>query len=69
LSPVGDILQPTQNKTHYDQLSVLLDDLLDSTRGNPNHPLQGLLEMVTKLIKDFDRAYPLELSKLHEMLA
>jgi antitoxin component HigA of HigAB toxin-antitoxin module len=66
---VGGILQPIQNDAHYDQLSVLLDDLLDSTRGNPNHPLRGLLEMVTKLIEDFDRAHPLELSKPHEMLA
>jgi antitoxin component HigA of HigAB toxin-antitoxin module len=66
---VGGILQPIQNGAHYDQLGVLLDDLLDSTRGNPNHPLRGLLEMVTKLIEDFDRAHPLELSKPHEMLA
>ena len=66
---VGGILQPVQNNTHYDQLSVLLDDLLDTTRGNTNHPLRGLLEIVTKLIEDFDRAHPLELSKPHEMLA
>jgi HTH-type transcriptional regulator / antitoxin HigA len=58
-----------QNDGQYDQLSVLLDDLLDSTRGNPNHPLRGLLEIVTKLIEDFDRAHPLELSKPYEMLA
>ncbi len=63
------MLQPSQNETHYDQISVLLDDLLDSTRGNPSHPLRGLLEIVTKLIEDFDRAHPLELSKPHEMLA
>jgi HTH-type transcriptional regulator/antitoxin HigA len=66
---VGGILQPIQDEAQYDQLSVLLDDLLDSTRGNANHPLRGLLEMVTKLIEDFDRAHPLELSKPHEMLA
>ena len=66
---VGGILQPIQNDTHYDQLGVLLDDLLDTTRGNTNHPLRGLLEIVTKLIEDFDRAHPLELSKPHEMLA
>jgi hypothetical protein len=63
------MLQPIQNDARYDQLSVLLDDLLDSTRGNPNHPLHGLLEMVTKLIEDFDRVHPLKLSKPHEMLA
>jgi antitoxin component HigA of HigAB toxin-antitoxin module len=66
---VGGILQPIQNDAHYDQLSVLLDDLLDSTPGNANHPLRGLLEIVTKLIEDFDRKHPLELSKPHEMLA
>ncbi len=63
------ILQAIQTDAHYDQLSVLLDDLLDTTRGQANHPLRGLLEMVTKLIEDFDRAHPLELSKPHEMLA
>jgi antitoxin component HigA of HigAB toxin-antitoxin module len=63
------ILQAIQNAPHYDQLGVLLDDLLDSTRGNPNHPLHSLLEMVTKLIEDFDRVHPLELSKPFEMLA
>jgi HTH-type transcriptional regulator / antitoxin HigA len=63
------MLQAIQNDAHYDQLSVLLNDLLDSTRGNPNHPLRGLLEMVTKLIEDFDRVHPLELSKPFEMLA
>ena len=63
------ILQPVQNDAQYNQLSVLLDDLLDTTRGNINHPLRGLLEVVTKLIEDFDRAHPLELSKPHEMLA
>ena len=66
---VGGILQPVQNDAQYDQLSVLLDDLLDTTRDNTNHPLRGLLEIVTKLIEDFDRAHPLELSKPHEMLA
>ena len=66
---VGGILQPIQNDAQYDQLSVLLDDLLDTTRDNTNHPLRGLLEIVTKLIEDFDRAHPLELSKPHEMLA
>jgi HTH-type transcriptional regulator / antitoxin HigA len=63
------MLQPVQNNAHYDQLSVLLDDLLDSTRGTPNHPLRGLLEIVTKLIEDFDRSHPLKLSKPFEMLA
>jgi antitoxin component HigA of HigAB toxin-antitoxin module len=63
------MLQPIQNDAQYDQFSVVLDDLLDSTRGNINHPLRGSLEIVTKLIEDFDRAHPLELSKPHEMLA
>jgi hypothetical protein len=54
------ILQPIQNDAHYNQLGVLLDDLRDSTRGSTNHPLRGLLEIVTKLIEAFDRAHSLE---------
>jgi hypothetical protein len=53
-------LQPIQNDAHYNQLGVLLDDLRDSTRGSTNHPLRGLLEIVTKLIEAFDRAHSLE---------
>jgi hypothetical protein len=66
---VGNILQPVQSETHYDQLAALLDDLLDLTRDQPNHALRGLLEMVVKLITDYDQAHPLELNTPHQMLA
>jgi HTH-type transcriptional regulator / antitoxin HigA len=66
---VGNILQPVQSETHYDQLAALLDDLLDLIRDQPSHALRGLLEMVVKLITDYDQAHPLELSAPHEMLA
>ncbi len=66
---VGGILQPVQSEAHYDQLAALLDDLLEVTRDQPNHALRGLLEMVVKLIADYDQAHPLELSPPHEMLA
>jgi hypothetical protein len=63
---VGHILQPVQSETHYDQLAALLDDLRDLTRDQPNH---ALLEMVVKLISDYDQAHPLEVSAPHQMLA
>jgi hypothetical protein len=66
---VGGILQPVQSEAHYDQLAALLDDLLEVTRDQPNHALCGLLEMVVKLIADYNSAHPLELSAPHEMLA
>ncbi len=63
------MLLPIQSESHYDQLAALLDDLLEVTRDQPNHALRGLLEMVVKLISDYDSAHPLELSAPHEMLA
>ena len=66
---LGGILKPIENEAHYDQLAELLDELLDETRGDPQHPLRTLLEVVTRLIQDFDTAHPIPLSAPHEMLA
>jgi HTH-type transcriptional regulator / antitoxin HigA len=66
---LGGILKPIENETHYDQLAILLDELLEETRGEPKHPLRGMLEVVTRLIQEFDTAHPITLSSPLEMLA
>jgi antitoxin component HigA of HigAB toxin-antitoxin module len=65
---LGGILRPIETPEHYDQLAVLLDDLLEATRDDPHHPLRGLLDLVTRLIQDFDALKPLELSSPSQML-
>ncbi len=65
---LGGILRPIETSEHYDQVAALLDDLLEETRGHPEHPLRGLLEFATRLIREFDATEPLELSSPSEML-
>ncbi len=62
-------LKPIENETHYGQLAVLLDDLLDLTRGQLRHPLRDLLEVVTRLVQERDASQPLVLVEPQEMLA
>ncbi len=65
---VGGILHPVSSEAHYDQLAKLLDNVLDTVRGDENHALHGLLEVITRLIQDYDTQHPLELAAPEKML-
>lgn len=47
-------LAPIEDKLHYALMSGLLDTLSDEVGDRHDHPLEGLLEVVTFLMVDFE---------------
>lgn len=65
---LGGILKPIESQAHYDQLAALLDELLKEVRGSKKHPLQSMVEVVTRLIQEYDAAHPVPLASPEKML-
>ena len=65
---LGGILKPIESEAHYDQLATLLDELLDEVRGSKKHPLQSMVEVVTRLIQEYDATHPVSLASPEQML-
>ena len=64
----GNILHPIKDEEHYNQVIALLDEILEVTRDEPDDPMMGFLEIVTLLVAEYEKQYPIELSEPHEIL-
>ncbi len=47
-------LRPIHNHTEYQRMVVLMNTLLDAAGDDENHPLSGLLDLVSDLVEDYD---------------
>ena len=47
-------LRPIRNEDEYDRTVILMNSLLDVVGDQDDHPLTGLLDLVSKLVEDFD---------------
>ena len=52
---ISMVLSPPENDEELEKLIELADYLIDHTRGDENHPLMGLLDVVGALISDYER--------------
>lgn len=51
---------PIQDETHYEQMTAILENLLDEASGDESHPAMGLIDIVGELISSYEnRHYPL----------
>jgi HTH-type transcriptional regulator / antitoxin HigA len=67
---LGGIIGPVESEEHYDQLALLLDDLLELVYERPAHPLNGLVEVIGYFIQQHDaKQPPLALATPSTMLA
>jgi HTH-type transcriptional regulator / antitoxin HigA len=56
LARVAD-LGPIRDEKHYDHMVALMNAVLDETRGAAAHPLNGLLDVLTRWIEDYEQAH------------
>lgn len=47
-------LRPVRNEADYDRMVLLMNALIDRVGDDESHPLAGLLDLVGKLVSDFD---------------
>ncbi|HOW75778.1 MAG TPA: hypothetical protein P5102_14260 [Candidatus Competibacteraceae bacterium] len=47
-------MRPIRNEHEYDRTVILMNSLLDVVGDQDDHPLTGLLDLVSKLVEDFD---------------
>ncbi len=47
-------LRPIRNEDEYDRTVMLMNSLLDIVGDQDDHPLAGLLDLVSELVEDFD---------------
>jgi len=47
-------LRPIRDDAEYDRVVAMMNDLLDIIGDNENHPLAGLLDLVSELVEDYD---------------
>jgi HTH-type transcriptional regulator/antitoxin HigA len=47
-------LRPVRNEDEYDRTVMLMNYLLDVVGDQEDHPLAGLLDLVSELVEDFD---------------
>ena len=59
---VSDFTLMPQNDLEYDQLVVLLDDLIDEVGEDESHPLASFMDVVGVLIENFEIQHVAELS-------
>ncbi|MEM7536868.1 MAG: transcriptional regulator [Chloroflexota bacterium] len=50
------IFVPT-NESEYNQLVVLLDDIIDVVRDDERHPLVKIMDLIGVLIEDYEKAH------------
>ncbi len=67
---LAPILTEPKNKAEYDVLVGHLDELLDITGDDENHPLSSLVDRMGDLIAAYDEQhYPISTALPHEVLA
>ena len=59
---MSDFTLMPQNDLEYDQLVVLLDDLIDEVGEDESHPLASFMDVVGVLIENFEIQHVAELS-------
>ena len=47
-------LRPIRSEDEYDRTVMLMNSLLDVIGDQEDHPLAGLLDLVSELVEDFD---------------
>ena len=62
-------LRPIRTEKEYDRTVSLMNYLLDMVGDRENHALSGLLDLVSKLVADYDTShYAIEASEPNEVL-
>ena len=62
-------LRPIRTEEEYDRTVSLMNYLLDMVGDRENHALSGLLDLVSKLVADYDTShYAIEASEPNEVL-
>ena len=51
-------------ESEYEQLAVLLDDLIDAVGEDENHPLASLMEVIGVLIEKYEDEHVPELTEV-----
>ncbi|MBI4740423.1 MAG: helix-turn-helix domain-containing protein [Betaproteobacteria bacterium] len=47
-------IAPIRDEAHYQQMTAMLEALLDEAGGNEEHPAMGLVDIVGDLIEDYE---------------
>lgn len=50
-------LRPIRNDKEYERTVALMNALLDVAGDDENHPMSGLLDLVSDLVEDYDTAH------------
>ncbi|MDR7016881.1 helix-turn-helix domain-containing protein [Acinetobacter sp. 3657] len=67
---IAPVLTPPNNDNEYDALVSTLDELLDITGDDEDHPLSGLVDRIGDLIAAYDdEHYRIPHAEPHEVLA
>jgi HTH-type transcriptional regulator/antitoxin HigA len=62
-------LRPIRTGEEYDRTVALMNSLLDRVGDQEDHPLSGLLDLVSELVADYDaRHFAIEASEPNEVL-
>ena len=62
-------LRPIRTEEEYDRTVSLMNYLLDIVGDRENHPLSGLLDLVSELVAEYDTShYAIEASEPNEVL-
>lgn len=59
---MSDFTTIPQNDLEYNQLVVLVDDLIDEVGEDESHPLASFMDVVGVLIENFEAQHVAELS-------
>jgi HTH-type transcriptional regulator / antitoxin HigA len=54
---VAPVVHHPKNAHEYDQLVEYLDELLDTVSSNENHPLMGLVDLVSHYISAYEKKH------------
>ena len=50
-------IAPIRDEAHYQNMTAILEALLDEAKGNEDHPAMGLVDIVGDLIEDFEATH------------
>ena len=52
----------THTEEEYEQLVTVLDELIDEVGENESHPLASMMEVIARLIENYETEHILELT-------
>lgn len=50
-------LRPIQDEKNYERMTALMNSLLDATGDDEDHPLSGLLELVSDMVSNYEQVH------------